>query len=313
MKLSTILPILAAAANKRQKKKDNDRKASQDRYWVPDRFSASNFPDQCSSMIPDLGGIFETTNDGLSGQVNLDNYPNKVRCQHVVQANNSCEAIKITYRTIAVETDYDGCSWDEFRFGWPDNKNDLHYTPARCNCLGDGCEPNNNILALNIDFEFAEEAVGPTEFSVASNTFTFFFKSDATISQGQVAFDWECVDAASAASTNIVSISHPNSCSETHDGYEEFGNQVRSAIELGVANDIYYFSRKPGVITQAARNRVDQFSRWFVNIFDVWYTDVTEASKTNNRKCLTDNFPYDSPGNVDKESVLTYLSFPVML
>ena len=47
-----------------------------------------------------------------------------------------------------------------------------------------------------------------------------------------------------------------------------------------------------------------QFQRWFVNMFNVWYVDVTEAGPAKDRRqCLTDNFPYDSPGNLDKESV----------
>ena len=92
-------------------------------------------------------------------------------------------------------------------------------------------------------------------------------------------------------------------CSEHHTGYEEFGNRVRGGIEQALENDILTFLRKPGAVTDAARRRKDQFQRWFVKIFDVWYTDVTEASDAEARECLTDNFPYDSPGNLDKECV----------
>ena len=52
------------------------------------------------------------------------------------------------------------------------------------------------------------------------------------------------------------------------------------------------------------QQRSEQFKRWFVNIFDGWYQDVTQSSEAGTRRCLTDNFPYDSPGRLDKESVL---------
>ena len=95
-----------------------------------------------------------------------------------------------------------------------------------------------------------------------------------------------------------------DSCSAHHAGYEEFGNQVRSGIQRGFNNDIQDFSRQPGEVTNEAIRRVTQFQRWFTNIFNVWYIDVTEAGPANDRRlCLTDNFPYDSPGNLDKESV----------
>ena len=77
---------------------------------------------------------------------------------------------------------------------------------------------------------------------------------------------------------------------------------VRSGIEQGLLNDISDFSAKPEV-TDAAKRRIAQFTRWLIRIFDVWYVDVTEASDKATRKCLTDKFPHDSPGNLDKESV----------
>ena len=80
---------------------------------------------------------------------------------------------------------------------------------------------------------------------------------------------------------------------------------MRSGIERGLNNDILDFSAQPGVVTDAARRRITRFKRRFVRIFNVWYVDVTEGGpKRDRRECLTDNFPYDSPGNLDKESVL---------
>ena len=77
----------------------------------------------------------------------------------------------------------------------------------------------------------------------------------------------------------IIDLPSDESCSEQHSGYEEFGNLVRSGIERGLNNDINEFSQKPGTVTAASSRRVEQFRRWFVRIFDVWYTDVTEASE----------------------------------
>ena len=78
---------------------------------------------------------------------------------------------------------------------------------------------------------------------------------------------------------------------------------MRSGIERGLENDILDFSKQPGVITLAARGRVDSFQTWFQRIFNFWYLDVTDASDRDVRECLTDNFPYDSPGNLDKDCV----------
>ena len=62
-------------------------------------------------------------------------------------------------------------------------------------------------------------------------------------------------------------------------------------------------SEQPNAVTDKARRRKERFQRWFVKIFNFWYRDVTEASNAGARQCLTDNFPNDSPGNLDKESV----------
>ena len=88
-------------------------------------------------------------------------------------------------------------------------------------------------------------------------------------------------------------------CSEHHNGYVEFGEKVRSGIERAFDNS-FDFSMK-----QSSSNRVEMFQRWITRIFDIWYIDVTEAGPNSDRRpCLTDNFPYDSPGNLDKDSVL---------
>ena len=299
MKLSTILPALVASANKKAKKKDGEKSVNQD------RFAVNKITEQCSDIVPSLGGTFETSNDGFRGEINLDNYSDGIRCKHVVQADNSCEAIKISYESIAIEPSYDdSCDYDGFRIGWTEGTNSLT-TPARCNCFGGGCD--HDYFGIHFDYDhyedLAEEHLGPAEYSVNSNTFTFFFKSDNSLAKGHAVLNWECIDAASAAPINIVAVEHQDSCSEHHSGYEEFGDRVRSGIAQGLMNDVQEFSRKPDSITRGAEHRVEQFRGWLTNIFDGWYKDVTEASAKESRKCLTENFPYDSPGNLDKESV----------
>ena len=61
MKFSSFLPILTAA----NRKKTSDRKVSEP-------FVASEVTQQCSDQVPNLGGIFETTNNGSNGTFKLD-------------------------------------------------------------------------------------------------------------------------------------------------------------------------------------------------------------------------------------------------
>ena len=70
-------------------------------------------------------------------------------------------------------------------------------------------------------------------------------------------------------------------------------------------NDILDFSMIPGVVTDHARQIAEEFIRKFGRVFSRWYVDVTKASQKNRRKCLTNNFPYDSPGNLNKDCVAT--------
>ena len=92
-------------------------------------------------------------------------------------------------------------------------------------------------------------------------------------------------------------------CSQ-HKGYKEFRDRVRSEIEQGLDNDVLnfpqLFSKIPGFMTESARKRVEQFKRRFTRVFNAWYVEVTKKGpKKGRRQCLTENFPYDSPGNPD--------------
>ena len=93
MKLSTLLPILAAG--KPDKRKEEDRSV--------ERFVASQVTNQCSDQVPSLGGDFDAINNGLSGTIILNNYFDNTNCKHVVQADSSCEEIRINYQSVAIE------------------------------------------------------------------------------------------------------------------------------------------------------------------------------------------------------------------
>ena len=190
MKLSTsILPILAVSAKKRQKKKDGDRTVE------GERFAASAYTRQCSNQVPSKDGIFTTTNNGFEGEIKLENYPNFVRCKHVVQADSSCEAIRVSYRSIAVEPEDDNCEFDSFRFGWA-GADGWNVTPPRCSCFGDGCTNSGFGGGAFEDYfgSYDDLIAGTDGFSVNSNTFTFYFRADLSVNRGHVILDWECIE-----------------------------------------------------------------------------------------------------------------------
>ena len=195
MKISILLPILAAGASKRPKKNQDERNV--------ERFVASQVTNQCLNQVPSLGGKFEATNTGISGAIVLTDYSDYTDCKHVVQADSSCQEIIVNYRSVAVEYG-NRCVYDSFRFGWT-GSNGFDVTPGRCSCFGDGCDFNLDYDDYyddyyNDEYEYtifqSDEAIGPDSFSVNSNTFTFYFKADSSIDGGHVIIDWECVEQA---------------------------------------------------------------------------------------------------------------------
>ena len=196
MKLSILLPILAAGQNKRLKKKKEGNRS------VGERFVASDVTAQCLSQVPNSGGSFQVTNNGSRGEIRLENYTDNTTCKHVVQAEQSCTEIRINYRSVAVEEEED-CGYDSFRFGWT-GTNGFDVTPSKCHCFGDGCstlltyEYENSYYdyTSTYEYEFGNDHaanIGPDSITVNANTFTFFFRSDSSIDQGHVILDWECV------------------------------------------------------------------------------------------------------------------------
>jgi len=98
---------------------------------------------------------------------------------------------------------------------------------------------------------------------------------------------------------------NPDSCYSAHYGFEEFGDAVKAGIRRGLYNDILTYTRRPGVDTQGAHHRWYQFADWYVNNIEQYISAVTvnrlRSHKHNSpRKCLTDKFPRDNPGDHDK-------------
>ena len=177
---------MAAGANKRLKKKEGNR--------TVERFVASEVTSQCSDQVPSLGGYFDAINNGLSGTMILNNYSDNTNCKHVVQADSSCEEIQINYQSVAIEP-HPLCEFDSFRFGWT-RADGFDVTPGRCSCFGEGCftdleyydyGPQNNIGDTD------EAMLGPDSFSIKSNSFTFYLKTDNMMDVGHIIFNWECV------------------------------------------------------------------------------------------------------------------------
>ena len=201
MKTLTTLPLYTASAINKVSERGYDG-------WgkVSD---ISQYSEDCSNLVPSKSGIFETTNLGTRGEITLDKYPLKIRCKHVVQADSSCSEIKISYRSIAVMSDYtyDTCDYDGFRFGWTDDEtDDFTATPLRCNCFGDGCDHDT----FDYFFDYADnndwvnhrdQNLGPEEFTINSNSFTLYFESDHEWNGGHVILDWVCVEPPTTTTT----------------------------------------------------------------------------------------------------------------
>ena len=202
MKISNFLPILAAAGNKRQKMKKDEKSV--------DRINYSAITEECTNQVPSLDGTFETTNNGFSGEINLDNYPNNALCKHVIQAHSRCSEIKIQYRSVGVEPNAK-CIYDSFHFG-RNSGNGFEVTEPACKCFGDGCQTSGVYLWDDYDltnyfqdFDQNSDYVFDLEtFVVDSNTFTFYFKSDGSLSGGHVIIEWECPEGPTTTTTTTT-------------------------------------------------------------------------------------------------------------
>ena len=152
-------------------------------------------PQACSDQINRLGGTFTARNRGISGQVELEQYPNDVNCRHVVQTD--CSNIIISYVDIAVEVGfsynydtqsrYPHCDYDNFWFEVNGNR----ITDKNCYCHGEGCVWHE---IPGQWFEQEDYFGDSAEIEINSDSFTFAFQSDGSKDGGHIIFYWQCAD-----------------------------------------------------------------------------------------------------------------------
>jgi hypothetical protein len=163
---------------------------------------------------------FQASNGGLKGFVQIDNYRDFQNCYVDINAAPECEAISISYTSVAIE-ECDDCGCDRFWISTENRKFDY-----QCECTGDGCDDivwGRNVtepISGEEDYYYylLPEEDGSYNYTyiyndygtigemgaslpvddgqiVAGNKFRFNFQSDMTISHGEVRLDWECIDA----------------------------------------------------------------------------------------------------------------------
>ena len=106
------------------------------------------------------------------------------------------------------------CSLDGFRFGWTDDEtHDFRTTPMRCNCFGDGCDHPDFAYEfdyVNNHYYYSSPQgrnLGPSEFTINSNSFTLYFESGVRYPEGHVILDWECVFPPTTTTTTTTTTS----------------------------------------------------------------------------------------------------------
>ena len=218
---SSLVPILLGDVNgQRSDSRPSDKKGKNSknlRYtnlWQENGYDQSL--DDCSAQAEATGATFKAKGEGTTaGSIKLSNYQNNQHCKHVVQAAETCTAIRVNFKNVAVEACAYGdsvgtCSCDQFRFGFDPDGDGSHeelLSPGNCFCNdpkncdtrigGDGLDSGNS-FAEDMDnfpsyysYDWQQLSDG---FSVNGNKFTFYFGSDDTIYGGHVEVDWECVE-----------------------------------------------------------------------------------------------------------------------
>ena len=74
------------------------------------------------------------SNGGLKGFLEMDNYHDFANCYVDIQAAPECEAINVSYTSVAVE-ECDSCGCDRFYL-----ETDFRQFPKQCGCIGAGCD-----------------------------------------------------------------------------------------------------------------------------------------------------------------------------
>ena len=197
--------------NKAAEKAGKDRTVDPKSFFVASDYDESN----CAAQVAQLGGSWSATGQGqTSGTINLQNYQNDMDCMHEVVAADSCSAITVSYRDIAVEACGIGCECDQFRFGWtPEGGNTELQSTSNCHCNhAESCdthvlpesfwngESTSDTWSTLGEYEeaypnrYGEQQLKNDGFSVNTNRFKFYFFSDGSWYNGHVVLDWACVD-----------------------------------------------------------------------------------------------------------------------
>jgi len=223
MKISTTLLTVLLVEAKRNKERVKKlrklekaaEKAGKDRTVDPKSFFvASDYAESnCAAQVAELGGSWSATGQGqTSGTIDLQNYQDDMDCMHEVVAADSCSAITVTYRDIAVESCGVGCECDQFRFGWtPEGGNEELQSTSNCHCNHEqSCDtyvvPDSFWNGEDTDFStlgeyeeqypnrYGDHQLKNDGFSVNTNRFKFYFYSDSSWYNGHVVLDWACVE-----------------------------------------------------------------------------------------------------------------------
>ena len=154
-------------------------------------FSLSDYPDWCAIQLEGVN-MAGTWQGGFSGQIMLSNEWGRANCNYVIEADSSCQGIRIKYQSVAIMTT-PSCGSLHFGFAW-ESDNGFSSTPPRCHCFSEGCF-NTKQTSSFAKYSASEASLhlGPDEFTINSNYVIFFYKSEIWPDDGHINLDWECI------------------------------------------------------------------------------------------------------------------------
>jgi len=218
--MKLFLPILAVTAKKPVK--DGDRGFNLDK--VNSKTCEDALDGHRYGMLN-----YSSNEDNTKGMMELLNYPDNLKCYHEVVASESCNAIKVTLDSVAIEHCSTDCACDQFRYSWTPEGGSPLLTAGNCGCIGEGC--NSSILGRGVwvqhlnghsddyydytpigetftgDYQDDFEAglfTPSTNFAINTNRFKFMFASDFSMMAGHVRFNWECINEAASTAASFT-------------------------------------------------------------------------------------------------------------
>ena len=101
----------------------------------------------------------------------------------------------------------------------------------------------------------------------------------------------------------FATMTSATTCSDHHNGMNEFRNAVAAGIQRATSNDAILISWDLDVVDRGAKRASEKYSQWFIRLFDRWMNFAKAAHNEGRRPCMTRQFPNFNPGNLDKECV----------